>query len=107
MQVFSISEFSDYCIREKPSRFIYSTENQQHDEYKNLRVSLKFDQLIIGKTAGRICFKNSCDKMMVENVIRVVVGNSMPCVGTVFSIVTQNNAGQDAGETEETTWIME
>lgn len=98
MKILSVSEFSRFCEEIKPVAYIYSTDNQPGARQHPLRASLRFSKIIISLKPDRICFINDLDKLCFERVKEVRLRDDKPSIGTVFSIICDEQ-GRDIAYT--------
>lgn len=98
MRFLSLSEFAEFCACRGRSCYIYSTQNQPDAEHDMLRFTMRFNSIIINLKPDRICFKNDCDSLNIEQVKDVVVYDDRPCIGTIFKV----RAGDSVY-----TWLMD
>lgn len=88
MKKMSVREFRDICDANKITRFIMSSNNQEHYLISStLNIDFVFDELIIAFNPNAICLKNQFGLICFERVKHIRMKPDYSPLGTKFSII--------------------
>ncbi len=97
MQNLSVREFKNVCDTLSPSKFIFTSENQQWDKVNHtIKVSLSFKIMLIAFNPNTICFKNADNALCLERVKYIRVNDENSLIGAVFTIVCGDFSSSDS-----------
>ena len=106
MRDMTVSEFYEYCMSSGKTNYIYATDNQKGYDFNSVRLSLRFENMSIGTSKNKLLLFNESCKMSLNDIIKIVLYDERPCIGTVFVITYKERHGNEDGY-RSATLIME
>lgn len=87
MKVFSVSEFGKWYRDTAFRELVFSTSNQTDNRYGDIRLSLRFNQVIVHPEIRQIYFKNCSDTLCLDMVKEVHMYDDMGKFAAYFDVV--------------------
>ena len=89
--------FRKMCEKIAPAIFIFDTENQLESDKSNVKMVMRYSDVICMMNPNRICFKNDAGTLCFNRVKSVKYHDEQEVVGEIFNIVcgSSNNDNKD------------
>lgn len=97
MQILSMTSFRKLCEKISPVIFIFDTENQLEHNNINVKMVMRYSDVICMMNPNRICFKNDAGTLCFNRVKSIKYHDEQEVVGEIFNIVcgSSNNDKED------------
>lgn len=90
MQMLSVTGFRKICEEIAPVSFIIDTENQPGGANKDVKMVMRYSDVVFMLNPNRICFKNEIGTVCFNRVKSIRYHDDPNTIGEIFSIVCGN-----------------
>lgn len=102
MQMLSMTGFRKVCEEIAPASFIFDTENQPGGANKDVKIVMRYSDVVFMMNPNRICFKNGTGTLCLNRVKSIRYHDAPEVVGKTFSIV----CGDSYSENQDMTYTI-
>lgn len=95
MQMLSMTGFRRVCEKIAPVSFIFDTENQPNGVNKDVKMVMRYSDVVFMLNPNRICFKNETGTLCFNRVKSIRYHDEPEMIGEIFSIVCGNTHSEN------------
>lgn len=102
MRELSITQFRSLCEKTNTTEYIFDTKNQNGGENEDVKQSVRYSEMVVMLSPGRICFKNPNGILCFDRVKSIIYNEDLTSTCSSFNIICGNIKNSE----EDSSYIM-